>query len=421
MLNRIQYLLIGLTAGFIAGHTLGGGLLISRGAAERRALRQELESMRMEHEKRGDVVEHLKGRLEEHQEQNDELEVQQIVKDHALKNALHHGEIAREVHSEASDEHYTHNNDIKMSTDEDSNSAYEEPKLEPYNVVGHELPLRRAQDNSIIVIPCNLGYISFALNLVCSLRKLEITNYVLLAMDKEVLKQLQERGLPVYSDPDLPFVTEKTAEWAESNFHSLVCTKLVPVTNLLKKGLNVLLTDADITWRKNPFSYVRSDLSLTFSIGSCHKSLPDNADLSKDRIAKLNTGFYYAHSTPAVISLFERAYKICKKGSLTGDQPAINTAIHQDIQSGNRKYTYGFFSGCLFANGCVYFKHLCEEEDPVIVHANFLVGRKKKIRSLIKHGLWDLTCHSDVDQYSLPPKEEKKDDQKDKKKKGRHN
>ena len=136
---------------------------------------------------------------------------------------------------------------------------------------GFSLPKLRAKDKTIILIPANLGYIQFALNLVCSLRRLKIRHYALLAMDNEVLREFQKRRLPVYVDPDLPFVTSKSAQWAEANFHKLVCTKLVPVINLLKLGYNVLFTDADIVWRRDPFPFVKEGLSLTYSIGSCHK------------------------------------------------------------------------------------------------------------------------------------------------------
>ena len=66
----------------------------------------------------------------------------------------------------------------------------------------------------------------------------------------------------------------------------------------------------------------------------------------------------------------------------------------------------------MFANGCVYFKRLCGNTtayNPVLVHANFVVGRRKKMRSLQKNGLWDLTCHPNPDEYALPEPEKKKD------------
>ena len=170
-------------------------------------------------------------------------------------------------------------------------------------------------------------------------------------------------------------------------------------------------------------------MDLLWSIGSCHRDIADNFDFSKSAqgIEKLNTGFYVAHPTPSVIKLLSRAFVVCSNGHLTGDQPALNEVILTDLQKASKSsvakpktdklpargslgYSYGFFDGCLFANGCIFFKHLCanvtgaprgvapaigkkyHRNDPVLVHANFLVGKKEKIKHLVKYGLWDDRC-----------------------------
>jgi hypothetical protein len=323
----------------------------------------------------------------------------------------------------------------------------------------------------------------------------------------------------VFKDPTIPFVSSKSTQWADPNFHKLVCTKLFPVIRMLELGINVILSDADIVFLKDPVPFFRRDLSLTFSIGSCHRELKDNTPV--DGLAKLNTGFYWAQATTGVVHLFRRALKVCRTSSLTGDQPALNTILEQD-RGGNvhhnpsargkaigmsslapgetqppfsigsngdssdakkngaprgrandeqqvpksdedplanamanpvgegadgqpaeeggggrrggkgekkegkngkgggkskkdkgidpKEYSYGFFDGCLFANGCIYFKHLCQNatyppsqvakgltppfrrNDPVMVHANFLVGKKEKLKHLQKYDLWDAQC-----------------------------
>eukprot|EP00759_Apiculatamorpha_spiralis_P057272 PhF_6_TR8527/c0_g1_i1/m.13361 len=251
--------------------------------------------------------------------------------------------------------------------------------------------------NTLILIPVNLGYLPFGINLMCSMQKHNIENFIFLAMDDDVYKILLSKGLPVYKDKDLPFVSSGATGWGDDKFHSLVCTKLIPVINLLKQKVNIVLTDADIVWVKDPRPYFRTDVSMTFSIGSCHRELPDNKDFTNDAIAKMNTGFYFAQSTEAVITMFQRSLSVCRNAHLTGDQPAMNQILTEDAQARQKKYTYGFFDGCLFANGCVFFKHLCANttrKDPVIVHANFVVGKKSKIKSLNRTGLWFESCIS---------------------------
>ena len=291
---------------------MGGGLLNS--ASEKRQLREMVRTMR-ENERLGkDEVAHLKHEIDDRREKHNDLQAQhdvlheqleeengqRIAHESALHNAIHMQKVQKELEekddpSDAESSSFSSSENSESSesskdtsfesssesSDEEASEEEEKPKHkrnqndditpDDYEVNGLELPKLRAQNNVVIVIPVNMGYIQFALNLICSLRRLKISNYVLLAMDKGVLSELRKRKLPVYVDPDLPFVTAKSAEWAEANFHKLVCTKLVPVTNLLKSGINVLLTDADIVWRRDPFPFVRDELSLTYSIGSCHK------------------------------------------------------------------------------------------------------------------------------------------------------
>eukprot|EP01062_Namystynia_karyoxenos_P040363 TRINITY_DN29444_c0_g1_i1.p1 TRINITY_DN29444_c0_g1~~TRINITY_DN29444_c0_g1_i1.p1 ORF type:complete len:462 (+),score=139.10 TRINITY_DN29444_c0_g1_i1:82-1386(+) len=414
---RAQYVLLGAALGFVAGHALGGGL-IGGGLLERRGLRERIRQLEEEHEARDSEAAHMRQNIQrlrnggaKLRQEAAEAEQAKQEGEHALSELAHHAAHAEQVGDLALARHgaegHSPHADGAEGRSEGGAALVGEDDAEsaPYEVRGLELPLRRAENSTIIVIPVNLGYLAFGLNLVCSLRALGVRHYALLAMDNDVLQQLQQRRLPVFVDPDLPFVSSKAAQWADPNFHKLVCTKLVTVTNLLRKGVNVILTDADIVWRRTPWEHMRWDLSLTFSIGSCHRELPDNKDLSKDRVAKLNTGFYFARAQAPVIDLFSRAYQICKRGTLMGDQPAINTAIHQDMTAGRPKYTYGFFDGCLFANGCVFFKHLCantSRSDPVLVHANYVVGRKRKIRSLAKHGLWNENCVGDLGGDPLP-------------------
>lgn len=319
-----------------------------------------------------------------------------------------------------------------------------------------EFCMRRAVNGTLFVIPVNDGYVDFGLNLLCSIEKLpDLTTkwggsetfssrngtvgqgFVFVAMDETAYKRLRKMNLPVVIDPDVPFVSSKSAAWADPNFHKLVCTKLIPVLRLLKARINVVLSDADIVFRHDPTPFLRDDLSLVFSLGSCHRDLADGYDFSAgDGIAKLNTGFYYASYSKPIVSMFERALKVCQSSHLTGDQPAINSVLAEDLAQAHRHtdhglaYSYGFFDGCLFANGCIFFKGLCanttmfdprlhagksvrvggkvkasklvgreavpkdhiRRDDPVLVHANFLVGKKDKIKHLRKYRLWEEDC-----------------------------
>ena len=352
-------------------------------------------------------------------------------------------------HHDESAHHHRHDGGSDDDADHDADAALKAKLLKAVPEDSIEATaIRRSAAGTLFVIPVNDGYIDFGLNLLCSMQRLGLFRrvnaasrdigggYLFVAMDELALEKLTRMGLPVVKDPDVPFVSSKSAAWGDPKFHALVCTKLIPVLRFLRAGLNVVLSDADIVFRQDPFPFVRRDLGMTFTIGSCHKDLPDNFNLaSNDGLAKLNTGFYHAVSSPGVISLLARALENCRASHLTGDQPAINTVLHDDQNKGLPGYTYGFFDGCLFANGCIFFKHLCanttmpdprpaiasgvkgaaavtkkvasrklvgagatvpaehiRRDDPVMVHANFLVGKKDKIKHLRRYDLWAEQC-----------------------------
>jgi hypothetical protein len=300
---------------------------------------------------------------------------------------------------------------------------------------------RRAVDERVMIVPTNQAYVPFAINLMCTLRRAQSALRVTFAaMDAAAHAQLDAIGLPVFMDDAAPPVPSNAASWGDSAFHRMVCTKLGPVLRALRSNLTVVLADADIAFVQAPDTFIAPEgLDAVFSIGSCHKDLPDNFDLAGgDGVAKLNTGFYVAQARPNVVALWEHAYRRCRQSGqsgaqgaeIEGDQPAMNGALMTARRGGGPSINYGFFDGCLFANGCVYFKHLCANEaavdprtasgrdalsrgsklptlkpiqgeappgylrrdSPVLVHANYVVGRKNKLKHLKKYKLWDEEC-----------------------------
>ena len=272
---------------------------------------------------------------------------------------------------------------------------------------------RLGPNNTLMLIPVNFGYLDFALNLLCSIRRLEIHNYIFLALDEKVFDAMLAMNLPVYMDKEMPSVLSETKGWGQREFRALLCHKLIAVINCLKKEINVILVDADIVFKQDPRMYLRWDMDLTFSIGSCEFTLPDNAHPGVLENAKVNTGFFLARASPRIIRAFTRAHEICSAtydiGFMDGhrvdmmdDQDAINEVIwtqHMNaafVNNSDQFINYGFLNGCIFANGCVYFKHLCKNQtgynNEVLVHANFLVGKEEKIHNLNKTGNWDAKC-----------------------------
>jgi hypothetical protein len=267
------------------------------------------------------------------------------------------------------------------------------------------------KDREVIVLPLNNGYLDFGLNAHCKLKKLGITNYIFLAMDHIVFRALRTHGIPVYLHPAFEYSDiaeeyhpEEAVEWGDPKFNHMVCGKVSPVFELLEKNVTVLLADVDIAWLADPTPYLRKDVDIVFTLGSCHLKVPDNEGIGlsyePDGLVRVNTGFYYARPQPYTLALFKELRNRCKNQFASDDQTLMNDILEEtrpeDLGVEKAK-GFGFFDGCSFANGCVYFKNRCDNSTKqVIVHPNFVIGKSNKLKKMKatgnRHQLWEAEC-----------------------------
>jgi hypothetical protein len=269
------------------------------------------------------------------------------------------------------------------------------PPIDPFT--------RKNEDHVLYVFPLNNGYLEFGLNVYCKLKKLGITNYIFLAMDPTVYDAFRKRGIPIYLHPNFVGLGgyEFKVQWGDSKFNNLVCNKVAPVLELLERGVTVLLSDVDIAWLEDPSPHINHIFDMQFTLGSCHLKVGEftkvGLKFGDDGEIKVNTGFYVAHPTSYTVAVFKELRDRCL--TLPHDDQTLMNDILSDtvpLDFGLQSGYYGFFDGCSFANGCVYFKDRCPNTtQQVIVHANFVIGKEAKLKKMMqdaKHDLWDETC-----------------------------
>lgn len=109
-----------------------------------------------------------------------------------------------------------------------------------------------------------------------------------------------------------------------------------------------------------------------------------------DQDTDINTGFFVARPTDLIKEVFSRTIQHIGRWGV--DQLAFNYEIRTIMQV---KYSKPFkgLDKLLYANGDVYFRKRLNEKlgiKPLIVHANYVEGSKKKMELLQRGNMWYL-------------------------------
>ncbi len=251
----------------------------------------------------------------------------------------------------------------------------------------------------IIQIVCNKGALTLAHNLVLSIEKLGLKNYILFAFDKESYNSMLSNNIQVFYDESIN-CDQKFGKFGTAQFKNVTNYKFVPLLKLLKKGYNVLFVDADIVFIKNPFPFFNKgfDISIQYGQGEIINEEYLNTKqnpigLGGDKYNYLCTGFFYVQSNQRSINFFEKALQCLLDNSDKvefDDQDAFNEVF----QKNRSNIKLDVLEPYLFPNGGVFtreskFKDMCRK-DPVILHANYVFGLQNKIKLFKEIDMWHL-------------------------------
>ncbi|GJQ12037.1 hypothetical protein GpartN1_g3828.t1 [Galdieria partita] len=304
----------------------------------------------------------------------------------------------------------------------ETKESFEIPVLpKPNQPVIFGLPLllehlleRNAINNSVILVAMNYGYRSFLMNFVCNLRQLGLFpgNLIVAALDEDMYRFAFTRGLPVYfentvySKEDAASVV--AASYGSDSFKKLTKMKSRVVLRILKLGYDVIWTDCDIVWFRNPIPYLQSqnaDLII-------QSNAPDNENPNERR--RINSGFYLARSNPHTIEAFEDVIQFAAKSRMT-EQPCFydlwcgkqgENAKGKDRCIYKDKFQVLLLDRKLFPNGITegiwdspagkiqqLFPHL------YILHNNWVKGNQGKMERYYRHGYIFYDNHTELCSY----------------------
>lgn len=281
-------------------------------------------------------------------------------------------------------------------------------------------------DKLVVAIAVNYAFRQLALNFVCNLKRVAVSNYVILAMDRTVFDYLAARGANTFfyesSTKTTRRLLQHSHKFGSTAFVETSRRKSILVLKVLRLGYSVVFSDVDVVWVRDPIpELLRHDFDFVMQSDRSHKDQDTALNYN------LNSGFYLVRSSIRSVTALKAIVKYAE-AIRRSEQKAFNYVLcgafkdHHagpGIRVGAQKCTYrkggatvialpleAFPNGSdesLWSNRSASF----EEVHPgvVAVHANYIEGLAEKIERIKRIGYW---LHSEdsrrPDECVLPTK-----------------
>ncbi|PON40460.1 Nucleotide-diphospho-sugar transferase [Parasponia andersonii] len=257
-----------------------------------------------------------------------------------------------------------------------------------------------AVQNELIVALANSNVKSMLEVWFTSIKKVGITNYLVVALDDETEDFCKSNDVPFYKrDPDDGVDTiGKTG-----GNHAVSGLKFRILREFLQLGYSVLLSDVDIVYLQNPFDYLHRDSDVE-SMSDGHNNMTaygyndvfDEPSMGWARYAHtmriwvFNSGFFYIRPTIPSIELLDRVARRLSREK-AWDQAVFNEELFFPSHPGYdglhaAKRAMDFY---LFMNSKVLFKTVRKDPNlrklkPVIVHINYHPDKLPRMKAVIE-------------------------------------
>ncbi|ESW25783.1 hypothetical protein PHAVU_003G065100 [Phaseolus vulgaris] len=264
------------------------------------------------------------------------------------------------------------------------------------------LSINADKTKTVILTVAGYSYKDMLMSWVCRLRELFVENFVVCAIDQETYQFSILQGIPVFTDPTAPSnISFDDCHFGTKCFQRVTKVKSRIVLKILKLGYNVLLSDVDVYWFKNPLPLLHSFGPAVLAAQSDEYKTQGPINLPR----RLNSGFYYAHSDTQTIAAIEKVVRHAETSGLS-EQPSFYDTLCGEGGSnrvGDDKcvepetnLTVHFLDRDLFPNGAYQelwreknVKAACLKKGSYIIHNNWISGRLKKLERQVLSGLWE--------------------------------
>ena len=177
------------------------------------------------------------------------------------------------------------------------------------------LVLRANPEKLVILSFADFGYIELAVNLHGSLQALHITNFLFVCADVKSLNVLKRRGIAsfLYQHPQIN--SNEASNIFSDDFNVKTSIKIKIITAALMMGFQVMFSDADVVFLRNPIPHLTSYTTADLVI-------------QNDTDSGLNSGFLLVRPTYSGVTLMIYTLDIVISRFIF-DQLALNLVIEE--------------------------------------------------------------------------------------------
>ena len=260
-------------------------------------------------------------------------------------------------------------------------------------------------DNTIIIVSANCGYIDLVQNWILHMRQLQVYNYIIIAQDEviyPILQQYDPGHVVLLNNNITEQVKHEAYSFWTKGFYTICQQRPNMIRSLLRQGYNVLYTDSDLVFVKNPLQRIQelySNLDDVDYIGITD-AIDDSLSSTRDVMC---TCFMYLRPTPNTFRLVDHWEQLMMKDtSETGNDQYFWQLTLSQLKN---QFTWRILPKQEFPPGFMLLDHYdgktyhINKDQVYTMHANFVIGHSNKVQVLQKHQHWyinngttSLTC-----------------------------
>ncbi|KAI7898232.1 nucleotide-diphospho-sugar transferase-domain-containing protein [Cokeromyces recurvatus] len=247
----------------------------------------------------------------------------------------------------------------------------------------------KIQVNILLTAVVNSGMLDHTLNWIESLKRTnQDDKFLVFAIDQGVVDELSRRGYgqQVVLIPDdwfhVPLASE-FALWKSNDYRPITHAKTLIVERLLYLDVTVWFSDVDIV-------FLSPHIRETILLQMVERPNTDIVFSQEVDQKSINSGFYMMRPTPVTKQFLHRIIQEQDTTENFTQQRIMNRVLKSMFSRDYSESPYRLLDMLLFPNGRYYFKMEMPLKlgfQPLMVHANYLVGGQKK-EALMKAGLW---------------------------------
>eukprot|EP01084_Bolivina_argentea_P084600 152933_1 len=165
----------------------------------------------------------------------------------------------------------------------------------------------RAINNTVWIVAANSGIMDTVHNFICNMKMLQNDHWFYAALDNEAYEHALNQKWPTLPIKDMYYdelvkkrIIKQRVNVATKHWFDLTHLKILPVLKVLDLGFNVIFSDPDIYYNKDPTKYI---LNLHHKYHYDFVVSVDGPEMAK---TDLNSGFWFA--TPEKKQILEWTY-----------------------------------------------------------------------------------------------------------------